>query len=690
MPLPLPVLDRRTWSELVSEARTLLPRYTTDWTDHNVHDPGVTFIDMFAWLSEILIFRADRVSPSEIRAFLRWFGITPKPALCARTVIALELPMGGGAQPLPARLKVADPTSDLVFQADDPLTVSPAWVELDSSEGTHRGQIWSRAGGTFSDFTAHNCRPGLEFMPLGPAPQPDDALWLGFDCQPGAPGQVLSLHFWTPTWMADAAERVRLIDDEAEQSDCPPPAASWNTRSECVEATCEDGPAPKPAPPAPTWFLHYSARVQWEAWDGAAWQSLTVIVDETRALTMTGLVRLSLVTHVAGPGGAPLAAYWWLRCRLVSGGYDCPPRLSAIAVNALTALHSATVKGPEVLGVSDGHAEQVYLLQGKIAEQGARAVPQPLVAGSLRLRLTSAGPPDDSWFEVPNWDRSGPYDPHFVAEGSDNSLHFGNGRVGRVAPAGSTLEALDYRVGGGTAGNLGAGRLSRVIAGGVAGLTVRQPFAAAEGLGEESLDQAHGRALAELGRPARGVTVDDWRTLALQVPGVPVGRALPIPGFHPDFPCWTSPGVVTVVVLPSCGRPPVPSRSFLAAVSRYLERRRPLTTELHVVGPNYVKVTITATLHTARGYPDVARQAQAALDALFDPLHGGPDGSGWPFGRGVLESDLMVTLGRLPGVRFVDGLGIASDEGSATCDNLALCPTDLVASQTHRLTVVEG
>ena len=78
MPLPLPSLDKRTWSDLVSEARTLLPRYAPGWTDYNVHDPGVTLVELFAWLSEMLMFRADRVPPAEVRAFLRWFGVTPR------------------------------------------------------------------------------------------------------------------------------------------------------------------------------------------------------------------------------------------------------------------------------------------------------------------------------------------------------------------------------------------------------------------------------------------------------------------------------------------------------------------------------------------------------------------------------------------------------------------------------------
>lgn len=688
MPLPLPVLDRRTWAELVAEARALLPRYAPDWTDYNVHDPGITLVELFAWLSELLMFRSDRIAPAELRAFLRWFGIVPRPAQPATTVLALELPPASPAQTLAAGMKVTDPTSALVFETDDPLLVSPAWIEC-SGEGTRRGRIFSHTQTLFTDLSADNAMPGLEFYALGPAPAPGDALWVGFDCMPAAPGEELSLHVWTASWSTDADVHARLIAEERSLPPCPPPGGGWDTRAQCLMA---DGspPAPSATAPEPRWRQHYSARVAWEGWDGAQWQPLEVTADETRALTLSGPVRLRVGTLAPDPPLTPAPGYWWLRCRLLSGHYDCPPRLAAIALNTVTARHAATVNGPEMLGVSRGHALETYLVAGRIAEQGAHGAPQPLLAGSLQLRLTGTGPADDSWTEVPNWDRSGAFDNHYVADPATNTIQFGNGRAGRVAPPDWAIEALSYRVGGSPAGNLPAGRLTEVLAGPPGPLLVRQPFAALGGAPAESLDQAHARALALLSSPGRAITVADWEALAVDVPGVPVGRAAALAGVHPDFSCWSAAGVVTVVVLPDCGDPPLPGPDFLAAVASYLRRRRPVSTELHVVGPHYVKVTVSATLHLAAPPSAIAARAQAALDAFFDPLHGGPVGSGWPFGRGVLESDLLDALARLPGVAYVDELQIATDGQAPRCQNLALCPTDLVDSQTHHFVVVEA
>lgn len=71
MPLPLPNLDDRRFSDLIAEARALLPSLDPSWTNYNASDPGVTLIELFAWLTEILIYRVDLITNDSRQAFLR-------------------------------------------------------------------------------------------------------------------------------------------------------------------------------------------------------------------------------------------------------------------------------------------------------------------------------------------------------------------------------------------------------------------------------------------------------------------------------------------------------------------------------------------------------------------------------------------------------------------------------------------
>src|SRR3954466_3134388 len=79
MPLPAPNLDDRTFQDIVDEAKRLIPRYTKEWTNHNLSDPGVALIELFAWMSEMVLFRVNQVPDRMYVHFLNLVGIEPFP-----------------------------------------------------------------------------------------------------------------------------------------------------------------------------------------------------------------------------------------------------------------------------------------------------------------------------------------------------------------------------------------------------------------------------------------------------------------------------------------------------------------------------------------------------------------------------------------------------------------------------------
>src|SRR5512138_1353787 len=91
MALMLPDLDDRRWSELVDVGRALIPLQAPDWTDHNVHDPGITILELLAWIAETDIYRLNRVPDRHKLKFLALLGIVPRPPAPARTVLGLAL-----------------------------------------------------------------------------------------------------------------------------------------------------------------------------------------------------------------------------------------------------------------------------------------------------------------------------------------------------------------------------------------------------------------------------------------------------------------------------------------------------------------------------------------------------------------------------------------------------------------------
>ncbi|HEU4602348.1 MAG TPA: hypothetical protein VFS24_10285, partial [Steroidobacteraceae bacterium] len=385
MPLPKPTLDNRRFDQLVGEGRALIPRLAPRWTNHNASDPGITLLELGAWLTEQNIFRFDRLSEEASRAFVRLVGIEPRAPGVAHTVVSVANSNAAGLD-LPPRMQLGTPQVPL-FETTEPLFASPASL----------ASVWTGKD-AFVDVSELNATLS-GFAAFGSRPRTGHALYLGFDRALDASAKTLSLYVWTRDWIADEQTRAALI------------------------AEYESLKLQHPACPPADWRRHYRAHTVWEylAADNT-WQPLLDVVDETRALTLSGFVRFSApATHKAGgPDGK-----FPIRCRIARGRFECPPALLHVAFNAVNCEHALSVADHRI-ATSRGHAGAVYSL-------GAA----PVVAGSVALRLDDgAGGVQTDWVEDADFDRAGAHDRVFVLDSERGEIHSGNGLRAQIIPAG--------------------------------------------------------------------------------------------------------------------------------------------------------------------------------------------------------------------------------------------------------------
>jgi hypothetical protein len=210
---------------------------------------------------------------------------------------------------------------------------------------------------------------------------------------------------------------------------------------------------------------------------------------------------------------------------------------------------------------------------------------------------------------------------------------------------------------------------------------------------QTTLDQIPKSQVLALPAPSQAVNLLDTERLALQVPGTVVARARAWPDTDPALPGLHATGVVTVVVLPDMPiAEPTPSAGLIAAVKRYLDRRRVICTRIEVAAPMYVVITVTASVTLLTGSSTTAVQTAilAALANFLSPLTGGPAGLGWPFGRSVYNAEILQLIANVPGVDYVSSLSMTADSGTPQCGDIALCPTFLVASGAHQIQVLSA
>jgi hypothetical protein len=787
MPLPLPNLDTRRWEDLVAEGRALIPRYAPDWTDHNVHDPGIMLMEFLAWQVEQAIYRANRVPARHRRKFLALAGYAPRPPRPAQAVLTFTLTETASVQTLPLGLKLAaqDGTGrTLPFRTLAELTVHPVRIRavqvFDGNEFSDATRFWAER----QPFHLLGARPGL--VQAGHRER-QPAFYLGFDA-PLPAGRAVSLWFWFGGPRTGLAERGRLRAEaqqraQARQARRP----GWPCTPDLPDVPrpidLDTDAAPQALPP------HHSVRTVWEYHDGNRWRPLDPgqIVDDTRGLTLDGAVRLTLPSSIESRvvGMIPRAHYY-VRCRLASGRPDAAPTLRHLALNAVPVRQTGPARrtieipagvtpppglapvagqcGPlrigrdaagQITGLAvdpDAQAPVVRVLDYRGATgntpgqltvtpawvgwgtglPGQRVVlpGAPIVAERVTVWTFENGDLRP-WRQRPDLDASRRTDADVVIDATTGEVMFGDGENGRLPPRGAPILAT-YQVTAGATGNVAAGSgwrlagaddaVNSVILGAdlpdvVNSLaSIANPCPAGGGADQEPFDAAVDRAVSalwaherlvelcppgqaltldpvrdqalQLSAPERATTLLDYERLALDVPGTRVARARAWAEIAPGDP-KEQPGVHVVVVPHLPRERPEPSPGLLTAVYCYLDYRRIVGTRLIVTDPNYVQVSVRASVRAKVGAdPERVRQrVLAALDRFLHPLEGGPNGRGWPFGRDVYPAEILRVIDAEAGVDHVFELELVSDGGDPQRDPLSVGLTGLVTPGQHEIQV---
>jgi predicted phage baseplate assembly protein len=235
-----------------------------------------------------------------------------------------------------------------------------------------------------------------------------------------------------------------------------------------------------------------------------------------------------------------------------------------------------------------------------------------------------------------------------------------------------------------------------ITASGFSGISVTNPAAATGGRDVESISSAKARARRDLATRYRAITADDFETVALATPGLRVARAKAIMNHNPLYPCVPNfPNWVTVVVLPvsrSSESPQLPGEGFLDTVARHLERHRLVTTGVSVVAPTTVKISISCTVKVRKrsSAAAVAARVDEAVSRFLDPLHGGPEGKGWPFGRPVYPAEIYQLVDAVEGVDYATDVAITAEgEYRETDGIIRIPPVGLVYSGSHTIGIRE-
>ncbi|ASN81700.1 putative baseplate assembly protein [Deinococcus ficus] len=700
MPLPTVNLDDRRFDDILEEARRLIPQFCPEWTDHNASDPGMAIIEVFAWMTDLLLYRVNQIPDKLLVTFLDMIGVQLSPPRAASAPVTfylsapqdVPLALSQGTEVATIRTEINEA---IVFTTEREGVIHPPVVSgLFTANTLAQPQAGTgedvRPEGLVSQVQQHELArlglPGHKFPVFQPEPQAGDAFFIQF--------------------AGDLSDHVLALTFE-------------------VELAGGAGVNPQ--------FPPYV----WEAWQGGVgrWAPCDIEYDGTHAFNMSGELILRVPTMREGTffeqGG------YWLRCRLTSeqmyNGYKVSPDVESLKVDArgitLPARHATVVHG-EVLGQSDGLPGQRFtLLNSPVLNLDPDAdviecvLPEGVVQEYRPVSDFSESTPNDRHFMLDNLAAAVSFGPAVLQ--TDGSMY----RFGAIPPQDAVLRMRRYQFGGGTVGNVPARSLVVLKSSIPYVARVTNHVAAAGGRNAQTLDDAILRVPQVLRTRTRAVTADDYEYLAAHVDGVARAKCITPNMATPGqtYPgqirsLSVPPGQVTLALLPQVSTDDLialddvvidplsplsgriaPERLTLsaelrAAVQDELDPRRPVGTTLDLRAPQYVWVSVTATIRAYSGAArpvreDVRRRALRALYAYLNPFTGGPDGTGWPFGRALSVSELYGLLRGVPGVEVAEDVQIVltepgqPDQREHIVGSLPLPPQAIIVSDVHHVRV---
>jgi predicted phage baseplate assembly protein len=704
--LPKPNLDDRSFKDLVDECILRIPRYCPEWTNFNPGDPGITMVELFAWLTDQMLLRFNQVPRRNYVVFLEMLGIRLLPPSPAQTELTFYLTAA-----LPHEYEIAVGTEVATIRTESQEAIA---FSTDTTLTIGQPQITHMLTAKTAEVSPQILRDRLTNIWT----KANDGSWEGrkqsiFEERPSS-GNCFYFVFSPEREISGNVLAVNLRGEVATSTGINP-----------------DNP-PR----------------SWEAWNGMYWQPVLLqesddgthgfSFNDTGEPNPNTVAEADVILHL--PKDFPVtyfATYQgrWLRCvyKELSGiqsGYSCSPQLIGFSVRAIGGTVDASqcnLVRDELLGNSDGTPGQKFQLQNTSI--------LPRQPGEHIIVIPPAGLPE-IWQEVNDFASSGASDRHYTLDSLTGQLQFGplirepaqmrenvqlrtriqvggnanladtalnheqmERQYGAIPQKGASIRMGAYRAGGGRKGNVQTGTVQIPKSAIPYVERVINHVPARNGADAESLEDAVMRVPRILRTRDRAVTPEDFETLTLQATGGGVARVC-CPRHTTNE---TNRGIVDLLIVPQGNTDGIyraeginPTQfainsNLRSQILDYLDERRLLGVQIRLQEPEYVGVAVQAEVGLEPEYTNlqaqqaILRSLQVALYRFLNPLTGGIDGKGWQFGASVYPSDIVNLFQQTKGVRYLGTILLFELRKQGETWTRSLTPTNIIDPGTSGL-----
>lgn len=666
--LSIPKLDDPGYELLVQRARGRIPMHTDEWTDFNDHDPGMTILQTYAWLVDTLGFYIDATGEQHRLAYLSLLGLRPELAAAACTI---ALSRDGGRIALARGAKLA--AGDTVFELE----------ESYSAEANAMTAIYCEQGGRLLDLTAFAGKDGGFATVFSHDHVRDETLYIAFE---HALEEDIRLYVDIQAHPA----RVPFIDDFTlarlawEYYD----GERWQSAQQGVDETCgllKSGflhlhiPATTSAMrrnPLLTDGHYLRARLVEGGWDalpkiGRIYtncvravqthtfaQTIICRYDGESALAIDYHVRDDDVISVA-VGDASGYSLWYEHapsadacCDVRAGShpwqhvihfdrqrYGCVPE---IGQEILIVIADAHVYDRLELGSVGGYARERLAVDFQDVYE-------------LRIALVSVQdgrPFYRIWDGCDNLSQAACDAQRFEYDRDSGEIVFGDSIAGLQPEAGQRAVAIQLKTSLLDAGNVRSEQVNRLLDGSD-GLTAQNPADASGGKRPKTAQELEGEIEGSIYKTTRAVTAQDYIELVMRTPGLMIRRVNVISGraYEAAYGEKQPPNTVFLAVQPHSEHEANPTlgEAYRRRIAENLEQYRLLTTQLHIIGARYVRVSVDGVIALNE---NTAHNRQRVRDALEQLVRTGKFGADIVYGKAFSQLEVLDCVRKVSGLAF--------------------------------------
>lgn len=627
-------LDQITFEEMLETAKKRIAGYYPEWTDFNYHDPGITLVELFAWLKEIQQYELDHIGEIHREKYLKLLGTRVRQQksasafVCAKTETPIHILKGTGLE-----------APGVPFETTEEQLLPG--VRIQCAFG------WKERKVSFFDWEQLELGHDLAFYPFGREAAAGTLFYLGF------------------SKALPSNETINLTCWEAEETEYP------------------RNPVQKDTLPL--------AAIRFTFWNGEYYQELEILKDTTFGFLFDGQLTFRVPgemkkRQIDGEVG------YFLRMELKDSQYEMPPVLRFLDVNTLKVTQKETAavfleaekeisdENEPVLGISHGLCEEGKVQVYQCREEKYQRVPikaiksedgirriwlsevtlQEFENGTFYILVSKAeewyaahqilgrgsGFPNEIFFldettgfsedlelliedpEVPEcyqrWERkrdfsgSGPEDRHYIADCGKGQIRFGDSIHG-MAPEGKILLVSYTRVLG-SGGNVKKGKINHFTSKRLEKTEAWNPRDAVGGMDEETLSAAFVRMRKELTEARNMVTAEDYERAIQKTPGLRIESCKALVGTE-EFTNQRGKNEIQLVVKPlSLEKRPRLKPALIENIRQYLEPGRMLGAHLRMLSPVYGTVSVYLEVSTRPQYQGAKEKICQAVENYIAPL----------------------------------------------------------------------